>query len=534
MRKQTIFATVVTIIRINGTESFNNPHWVVQSPIKAASLDRQWPNGAENVQGQQRSWAIPPESDGCNDGRDKGFGILQASAKVGVLTAAMGFLYGKILQLTVSLIWMQLPSFLSRQGVVISPAWFITSVCSFGGLAMGLLSSKYTGALTVADFVAAFSSIPAASDRLPPSRNALLPLLVLSLVTSTFGFSVGPEAPMVCAGALLGASMARQWYGSETDNVEILAYAGAAGALTAFMGIPIAGSIFALELTRSSAGLSTTIRDAISPAVAASAAALIVIRAILLPSKSVGGHFSYGDVGALSGRAMISVALISSVGGAFLGTIFHKTVSGLKGMLWPAGFNEEKTALSNWQREVFVKTILGFAVGLLSSSYPQTLFWGEGSLQCMVDGQRTAFSATKHGLSTFLTSSAKIDPSLPFVSAGAAVQVGIAKLVAIALACAGKFPGGIIFPLFFAAAPLAHACSSLMPSSILPVAVMSLMASTQASVTRTPLATALILTLSASASTELSTMLPAVLIASYGGVWVSQFFSTSSYFKYSK
>jgi len=85
------------------------------------------------------------------------------------------------------------------------------------------------------------------------------------------------------------------------------------------------------------------------------------------------------------------------------------------------------------------------------------LFWGEGSLQSPIDGQRTAFSATKHGLADFLTSFANVNPSLPFENASAAAQVGVAKLVAIALACAGNFPGGIIFPLMFAAAPIAHA-----------------------------------------------------------------------------
>ena len=172
------------------------------------------------------------------------------------------------------------------------------------------------------------------------------------------------------------------------------------------------------------------------------------------------------------------------------------------------------------RREVLVKTSIGLAVGLLSVLWPQTLFWGEGSLQCVVDAQKTAFAATKHGLPTVLTSAAKVNPNLPFATAGAAAQVGVVKLAAIALACAGKFPGGIIFPLFFAAAPIGHALGSLLsaPSSVVPVVVMSLMASTQASVTRTPLATALILSLSASATTELSVMLPACLVSSYFGV----------------
>ena len=40
--------------------------------------------------------------------------------------------------------------------------------------------------------------------------------------------------------------------------------------------------------------------------------------------------------------------------------------------------------------------------------------------------------------------------------------------------------GGIIFPLFFAAAALAHALSAVVPATLMPVMVMALMASTQA------------------------------------------------------
>jgi len=163
------------------------------------------------------------------------------------------------------------------------------------------------------------------------------------------------------------------------------------------------------------------------------------------------------------------------------------------------------------------------------------MFWGEGSLQCAIDGQKTPFTKTKHGLSRILTSGAIVDP---FQSAWAAAQVGCAKLIAIVLACAGKFPGGIIFPLFFAAAPIAHSVlmmlGSYLPEAVSPVAIMALMASTQASVTRTPLATVFMLALSSSAGTELSKMLPSVILSSCIGVWVSRYISKESYFSYSK
>lgn len=225
---------------------------------------------------------------------------------------------------------------------------------------------------------------------------------------------------------------------------------------------------------------------------------------------------------------MAATALATGVGGGLLGTCFQKTATAAKGLVWGKHKHKRK------RNGLAVGAALGLLVGLLSRYYPQTLFWGEGSLQCAIDGQATAFAATGHGLPAALTAGALVDPSLPFAGPGAALQVGAAKLAAIVLASAGKFPGGIIFPLFFAAAPCAHAIAAAAgaPASLLPVAVMSLMAATQAAVTRTPLASVLILALSATAATELSTMMPACLIASYVGVFVSQILSSKSYFQY--
>lgn len=473
--------------------------------------------------------------------------IVLASIAVGAVTATIGYLYSIVLGISTKTIWERIPSFLVNQFGGLNPAYFIIGTLTTGGILMGLLSYKLHSTFAVSDFVSAFSSAPAGI--LPPSRNNLLQVLILSCITSSFGFSLGPEAPMVCAGGLTGASIARLWFGREKNKSdetmkkkqETLAYAGAAGALTASMGIPIAGSIFALEMTRSNAGLSRAGESALSPAVIASVAALVIIRAVLMPSTIVGGHFTYGTVGALSGRSMIATAVACSFGGALLGTFFHKFVHLLKAVAWPTSkakkAGDSESNKNPWKRHLVVKSVIGFLVGIISLKYPQTMFWGEGSLQSVIDGQNTPFAATKHGLSNLLTSGARVNPNLPFTGAAAATEVGIAKILAICLACTGKFPGGIIFPLFFAAAPFAHAACSLLGatgSSIVPVAVMCLMSATQASATRTPLASTLILSLTASATSELSTMLPACLLSSYLSIYLSQRISRNSYFQYNE
>lgn len=205
-----------------------------------------------------------------------------------------------------------------------------------------------------------------------------------------------------------------------------------------------------LELTSSHAGLNKAGgKKALSSTIISSIAALVVIRGILQPQALIGGHFNYGTVGSLTGRTMIITAVACGAGGAFLGTVFHKLVGVIKKIAWTAKIWNDGAKSDNinnnnnlWKRPIFIKTLIGLIVGLISSFYPQTLFWGEGSLQTMISGQQIAFVDTKHGLSHLLTSSALVDPSLPFETAAAAAHVGIAKLFAIALACAGKFPGG--------------------------------------------------------------------------------------------
>jgi len=207
---------------------------------------------------------------------------------------------------------------------------------SLGGLIMGILSILLRPTYIVAEFVSALSGSDSDASLLPELLPALPNLLLLSLITSTFGFSVGPEAPMVCAGTLIGKGMSSKWYQEqpkinkhlESYSIrkarQVMLYAGAAGALTAFMGIPLAGAIFVLELTCPTSGMCSLAKDALVPAIAASVVALMLIRGVLDPHSSVGGHFKHLPVeGILSGRAAIATSIVCGVGGAFLGTLFH-------------------------------------------------------------------------------------------------------------------------------------------------------------------------------------------------------------------
>jgi len=461
--------------------------------------------------------------------------LLHAAA-LGAGTACMGTAYAKCLKTSVSAVWTKLPSVLN----LADPTLFIPLACTLGGLIVGLVNVNVKG-YTMPELIGSQQSESDAPGGDSPSVF-ILPVLLLSLLTSTFGFSVGPEAPMVVAGSLVGSAYGKRAYGVSAHGMRrVMAYAGATGALTTFIGMPLAGAIFVLEITRASSGLNPEAYAALTPAVVASCASMIVAKAVFAPAKALGGHFAYDAIGsALTGRAMAANSIGAGIGGALIGRVFIAAVAALKKPMWPAAADDDTCEVDKrWvcgpkTRHVLVKTTVGLAVGLLSLYFPQTLFWGEGSLQHVLDGQRTALSAVWPGLSTDLTARAFAAVTAPFAAPSAALAVGAAKLVAIALACAGGFPGGIIFPIFFAASALAHGLSAIVPAALMPVWVMSLMASAQASVTRTPLATVFMLGLSAAASAQLSVLLPPVIIASYVGVWVSQALSKKTFFPYKR
>ena len=549
-----------------------------------------------------------------------------ASMAVGVLTAVVGVTYVSVLSNARRIVWDVLPRKIllvadtivkndivnptTSSAAKITAAAFIVSITTLGGLLLGYFSTTPmaqpssgdgtagAGAVyTASDFVSIISKhendkdndnennqelvgvgSPSSSSMIPAASKHLVPLLAMSLLTSIAGVPIGPEAPMVGAGTLIGAAVAKYLYKRNNNNnfagvstsaeMELtLAFCGVAGALTGSMGIPIVGAIFALEMVRSdtswfgnsrgSSPSKTISNNTTTMSMISSLAAIVALKFFIQPSSTVGGHFdffAFDDQGstrrllldhAVTGRAMILTAAASGVGGSILGTTFHKLYKAIKHELWkehplsstPTLSEADKKASVN-RRKVLVRTCIGMTIGLIAVFYPQALFWGEGGLQAYIDGQQTSFGSTKHGLPNFLYAAARVDPTVPYSSSWAALQVGVAKFLAIVLASAGKFSGGIVFPLFAAAPAFVHAVA---PTSLLskwrlghlvPMAVMCTMAATQSSATRTPLASALILSLFASASTEVSVMLPACLISSYLSIYVSKMLSKKSYFHY--
>ena len=471
---------------------------------------------------------------------------------VGIASALLGYFYSKCLKVGFNLLWRQFPN--SNLSKAIPSSKHIMCMMTLGGAIVATLSTLYFPTLFSAhEYVHVLSEKSDDNDDKMakfPGARIMLPLMGLSLITSISGFSLGPEAPMVGAGSLVGVNLGRRYIKSKEGGggesginasklEETLAYAGAAGALTGAMNFPLAGPIFALEFTSRRAGLAGAAGKNWGAVMMASLVGMAAVRGLLVPNAHVGGHFTYSAkaaIGVLHGREMVLAGLGMGVCGAVVGTCFHKGVYFLKNAIWPKNKSSSKAVV------IGKKVLIAMLIGYISTLFPQTMFWGEPSLQCMVDGQCTPFSATPHGIPAVMMSAARVNPNEPFASGSAALQVGLAKLSAIALATAAKFPGGVIFPLLSNGASLGHALvlalGPILPTAssslVAPMMIMSFMGALLTSITRTPLASVLILAFTASGMTPLSVLLPGALMASYVSVWISERLSKDSFFSYSE
>lgn len=387
-----------------------------------------------------------------------------APLAIGAATACLGVAYAAALQASLRVIWSGLPA----------QRYLVPAITTAGGIAVGGVAVASKGFFGVGNFVAA------ARGAAPwPRARAIGPLLVASLLTTAAGLSVGPEAPMVAAGAVCGAAIARRYRLDEREA----AFAGAAGALTTFLGFPIAGAVFVHELVVPGADMAPRIAPTVLATVGAALAGG------LLKGRNVGGHFNWGAVAPLSSRAYLLACGVGVVG-ALVGGFFVAACDQIRARSVPP----------SRRRELLVRAGAGLLAGLIALRYPQSLFWGEQLLQTAISG----VSAPEKLLFPVALQGARA--SAPF-----GLGLGVAKLAAIALAAGAGCPGGVIFPLFFAAGALAHGAIAAVPA--LPAATVALlMAAVQASVTRTPLSTALMLAFSGNLG---ATLTPLCAVSGY-------------------
>ena len=149
---------------------------------------------------------------------------------------------------------------------------------------------------------------------------------------------------------------------------------------------------------------------------------------------------------------------------------------------------------------------------LIGVCIPQTMFWGESEFQII----STASSAAKlpHVFPTSGLFGFEMD------SFWTCMLVGFAKIVAISFTVAAGFRGGFIFPLFAAGAAFGKGLTFLIPSLHPAMATLCFAAGINVAITRTALATTLIL---AALAGEGGNAITPVLAASIASLFVTSY-----------
>ena len=249
-----------------------------------------------------------------------------------------------------------------------------------------------------------------------------------------------------------------------------------AAALAAFFGAPMGGSIFALEVC-SKFGIEYF--EHTIESIFCGLLAMLVFRS--LTGVAVGPVWSLPSE-PLSEADMGLVATAGAVGalGALAAFAFMH-------LHWKVMSGFQRLGLLTDTRKAVPRALLGgvviYSVGML---IPHTLFWGEAEFDTLWN-LRSA-ETLEHVWPTSGILGFEMD------TPGKCALVGIAKMFTISFSVAGGFRGGFIFPFFSVGAAFGRALAFFLPSVSPSVLCLSFAAGINVAVTKTALATTIILT----------------------------------------
>lgn len=301
------------------------------------------------------------------------------------------------------------------------------------------------------------------------------PMVLASMFSILGGASLGPEAPLVAICAALGGYISKNIFKNTKRNiVRKHTLMGMAGALAAFFGCPLGGSLFALEVN---SRFGVEYFEHSVEAILCGEMTLAVFRGLgkmpidsiwlINPDKLM--HASASDVFLGAGLGLIGAFV------AYLFAYMHFQVMELF----------KHFDLLRDERAIYRGLVGGIVVVIIGMCIPQTLFWGEEEFQTLAT--LSPASTLPHVWPTTGLFSFEMD------SFATCLLTGIAKLVAISFSVAGGYRGGFIFPMFTAGASLGRAVSFLLPGIPNQFTTLCLAASINVAITRTTIATTLIL-----------------------------------------
>ena len=409
--------------------------------------------------------------DDCRNLREGSFphSLVIASA-IGISCGFAAFVYYELLYGLLDLLWTKIP----ETYIVGSwPEWAYPLYIPLVGFSMAVLvglSVKLLGDPGDLNHV-----IHCVHEKAYIGVDHAIPMICASQFSILGGGSLGPEAPLVAICAGISGFVSRNLFGNCQRNiVRKHTLMGMSGALAAFFGSPLGGSLFALEVT---SRLGLEYYEHAIESIFCGELTLAVFRT--LAGLPIGPIWTITEPKLPTAEPYeVALGIFIGLAGAGLAFLFAKFNGKLMQMFDYFHLLESKNTI---KRALLGATGIVF-LGLL---VPQTMFWGEFEIGTIIT-MGPAKSLPNVWPTTGVT-------GFEMNSFWTCVITGFAKLMAISFTVAGGYRGGFIFPLIAAGCAFGRAMELLFPAMPVQLVTLGMAAAMNVSITRTSLATPLIL-----------------------------------------
>jgi len=419
--------------------------------------------------------------------------VLSLALIIGLLCGVVAAAYEFVMDFVLEVVWKEHGPALFTKLLPNAPQWiFIPIVCITFGALTGLLirllgepMANLPGVVKAAhaDSALGYQEAPA--------------MAVISITSITAAGGLGPEAPLVSIGGGLATLVAELVDLSEAETL-FVTMSGMASGLAAFFGEPVGGALFACEVLHR---YGLEYYEAVVPTVVAGLACNWSFRVVAgLPQEPIWRFPAESE----------PIAPFASIYGLLWGF-----VGGGLGWGWMRFTNvvREKVLvpLKLGPRHVLKGAIGGTIIGICGMLLPEVLFWAEHEAQNIIDHGATPLPHVwpKTGaLGVYSLES----PKWLFA-------IGIVKLFMISITVLAGYRGGFIFPFMFAGhaigTGLYYCFVSYGVQMSAAAASLSVACAINVAVTRTVLATPIVLATLSGRVDAFPEMLVASLIALY-------------------
>lgn len=416
---------------------------------------------------------------------------------IGCMCGVLAFVYYTILEWLLEFLWRTVPEFYLMEYVPVEYHWMWIPTL---GLTMALgvgLSVRYLGEPGDLSY-----TVQCVHDKAYIDMNHVLPMVAASQFSILGGGSLGPEAPLVAICAAFAGFVSRKVFGqTQTNLIRKHTLMGMASALAAFFGVPLGGSLFALEINNR---FGIEYYEHTMEAIFAGTVCLCVFRGL--------AGMSMGPIWVIQETALPDATYDTVLLGGLLGLIgagVAACFASFHGLVM--SFFRSWNLLDN--ANAVLRALVGASVILTIGVFiPRTLFWGEQEFQVLATG------APAEDLPHVYPQLGLI--GLQMNSFGTAMAVGIFKMIAISFTVAGGYRGGFIFPFFAAGAAFGKGLTYVFPTLPPSLATLSIAAGINVAITRTGLASPLILCALAGEPNAISPVLFASMVSLFATTYM--------------